>query len=194
MPFVDLVMLSLFACMAAVIVIDQRVFAVHPAAAVAPATPPREAPVHEPAEAPQPPLALPAGEELASLLPGAEGWTFVSPAGELLATNLPRRAALLSAACAALRLEAAAAEGTHRPLTPWTIARLEGPNGALLGEASGDGVLLAVLVRSGTDETRLREGMAAALAAVGEHVRGVGAGAVAVQILEAAAAEGQTGL
>ena len=121
----DLIMAVLFALMALAIYLDQGVLAGRRR--------PREAGVDAA------PARLPAGapEALALLLQDAEGWVVVHRDGRVLATNLPRRAALLAAACGALGLEDRGARQ----------ARLESGSGTLLAELSEGGLLLAALVR-----------------------------------------------
>ncbi len=111
---------------------------------------------------PVPTAALP-GPPFAELSADADGWALVGPAGTVVATNLPERAALLAGACAVLRL--ASGEQAGQPL-PWRTVTLEGPSGVLLGEASPRGAVLAVLARHGADVGRLRAEMGAALGEV----------------------------
>lgn len=96
--------------------------------------------------------------EMARLLPGVAGWALVRRDGELVATNLSRRAALLSAACVALRLEHVGGEPAGGAL-----AHISSPQGALLGAISGQGLILAALVPGAADVPALERGMRQAL-------------------------------
>jgi predicted regulator of Ras-like GTPase activity (Roadblock/LC7/MglB family) len=148
MSFSYVVMAIVFTAMALAIVVDQRL--------LRPVAP--RARAGDSAEA----RPLPADLErtLASVLAAADGWALVGPDGTLLATNLPRRAALLAAACAALRLSTPGADDAGTPDRP---ARMEAPGGTLLAAASADGLVLSVLLAQGRDEGAASAAMATAL-------------------------------
>lgn len=148
----DLIVLATLVLMVAALVIDRL------GAAVAVPGPAPVAPL--PVPAPLEALPVP---DLAGLSALAEGWALLHPAGTVVATNLPERAALLAGACAMLRLASGEAPGQA---LPWRTVMLQGPSGMLLGEASPRGAVLAVLARRGTDEGALRRVMGLALGEV----------------------------
>lgn len=166
MGFAYWIIAGVLGCMAVAIWVDQRL-AVQPARAPAAAAATAELTV----------AALTA-TEAARLLPGAAGWAVVRRDGELLATNLSRRAALLSAACVALRLEA----GGDQEGEVVRSTQIASPQGTLFGAISGEGVILAALVPGGEDPGGLAGGMRRALETVdarlspqrtgGRHARG----------------------
>ncbi len=162
MGFAYWVMGVLFACMAVAIYVDQRMAA--PARPAAPrAVPQAEA---RPAVAAISAFAaVPAldAEDVARLLPGAAGWALVRQDGVLLATSMSRRAALLSAACVALRLEGDGDVGPHPRLR---LARIDSPQGALFGAISAeDGLILTALVQGAPNADGLSAGMRQAMVA-----------------------------
>ena len=109
--------------------------------------------------------ALSAGE-VARLLPGVAGWALVRRDGELLATNLSRRAALLSAACVALRIES---DGRMEGGGPH-VTHIASSEGALFGAISGQGVILAALAPGAADVQRLETGLQHALLLAGARL------------------------
>jgi len=145
----DGIVLVALAVMTAALVVD-RMLAAAPQPAAAPGA-------GSALVAPRPAPALPV-PDLAELSARTEGWAVLGPAGTVVATNLPERAALLAGACAVLRL----ASGSDGAL-PWRTVTLEGPSGILLGEASPRGAVLAVLARRDADGDELRRAMALAL-------------------------------
>ncbi len=91
----------------------------------------------------------------------AEGWALLAPSGRIVATNLPERAALLTALLAVLRL------GSEQG--GWHTALLQGPEAALLARLSARGALLAVLARGEVDAAALGAAMSTALERVEER-------------------------
>ena len=155
---IDLILVVVLVVMVGAIALDRHWAGLEAAAEPSSAEPATAVAVEVPAPAPA--LPVPDFAELASR---SEGWALLGPAGTVVATNLPERAALLAGACAVLRLAQGPDDGAAMA---WRTVTLEGPSGILLGEASPSGAVLAVLARREAESAVLRRAMGQALAEV----------------------------